>query len=110
MHPIRTSKLQEKLLSDPEWVARRKEREALLKRKRLAILEEQQAVLEELRHVGIVYNSLDEMLVSTRPYPRAISILLKHLTLEYSDPVKAVIARCLVIKEAISSWEFIVDA
>ena len=106
---MEASKLQEQLLNNPEWVARRKEQDEHIRRKRLAILAEQKPVLDELRHVGILSDSLDDVLANKHPYPQAIPVLFKHLNFEYSDAVRASIIRCIAVKEAIPYWEFIVD-
>ncbi len=55
---VGASKLQEKLLNDPEWVARRKAQDEHFRQK---------PVLDELRQVGINYDSLGAMLVSPCP-------------------------------------------
>lgn len=107
---ITAQELTQKLESDPEWVARRDKRNVEVQSKRARILLEQHPVLKDLQAVGINYESLDDMLHSSYPYPAAVPVLLKHLQLMYSDSLRALIARCLATKEAVFAWDFLVDA
>ena len=107
--PITAAELMKQLEADPAWVARRDQREFERLKRAAAYLEEQKPILLDLQNAGVHYKSLGAMLHSSEPFPKAIPILLKHLQLDYSDPIRETAARCLATKEARYVWDFIVD-
>ena len=72
---------------------------------------EQEPILAELRDVGLDVRSVWDLANSSTPYPKAIPILLKHLSLPYSDVVKEGIARSLAVPdpEVREAWSLLVE-
>ncbi|WP_148649577.1 hypothetical protein [Lysobacter antibioticus] len=72
--------------------------------------EEQRVILEELRKVGVVEESIWGLVNDPGPYPEAIPILLRHLKLPYSDATRDGIARCLAVPEPAvrAAWPMLV--
>ena len=83
----------------------RREREELHR-----MLDEQVAALNrELAQSGIAFKDVDELVNTALPYPAAIPILLKHMTMPYHENIGEMIARALAVPEARYAWDFIVD-
>ncbi|WP_439585165.1 hypothetical protein [Dyadobacter bucti] len=72
----------------------------LAKRIELERAKECSDLLLELRHKGIVIESLWELVNSKKKYPEAIEILVKHLPQNYHHKNKEAIVRALTVKEA----------
>lgn len=73
--------------------------------------EEQRVIIEELRKVGVVADSVWSLVNDPGPYPQAIPILLRHLKLPYSDATRDGIARCLAVPEPTvrAAWPMLVE-
>lgn len=86
---------------------RAQERTALAGR----LMEEQRMLMEELRKVGVVADSVGHLTSNPGPYPQAIPILLRHLQLPYSDATRESIARCLAVPEpaVLAAWPMLVE-
>ncbi len=110
--PITAEALMRQLESDPEWVARRDEREALATKKREAMLLAQQPILQDLRAVGVSCKrlNLSDIEQDATVFRTAACLLLKHLQKPYSDAVRESIARCLETKQAKPFFDLIVDS
>lgn len=72
---------------------------------------EDRPVVEALRKVGICVEELWDLDRRRWPYPAAISVLLEHLQLPYSDKLRAGIARALVLPapEVRRAWPILVE-
>jgi hypothetical protein len=92
------------LEADPEWVARRNERDRAMEEKKTALRIAQQPLLEELASVGWRVASVWDLVGTRAPYPEAIPVLLKHLPRPYPLPIRDGIARALAVPEAHRGW------
>lgn len=70
---------------------------------------EEEPLLSELREVGWNCESVWDLVNTSKRYPEAIPVLLKHLQLPYSDRTREGIARSLAVREAKSAWPIIVS-
>ncbi|MBX3102800.1 MAG: HEAT repeat domain-containing protein [Bacteroidetes bacterium] len=77
-----------------EEILRISEKIALLRAK------EHQVLTEELSNIGIKITSIWDLVNTKDKYLMAIPVLLKHLTLDYSDKTKEGIIRALTVPEA----------
>lgn len=86
---------------------RERERERRLVRSRI----EQEPILKELRGVGWNVKSVWELVNTSTRYAEAIPILLKHLSLPYSDRTREGIARSLAVPEpeVRKAWPMLVE-
>ena len=98
-------------LSDDEWV-RLKKINLRRESERLEIIQslrtEQVPILEELKKSGIDVNAIGQINNKHARYKEALSILLKHLQMPYSDGTRAVIASAMSYKEAQIAWPVLV--
>ena len=104
--PITAKELETQLKADPEWTARRDERERERRHLEADWRAAEAPLVEELREAGLenVRWSWDLVNTST-PYPEALPILVKHLQRPYPDRVREGIARALAVREAKFAWE-----
>jgi hypothetical protein len=68
-------------------------------------------LLQELRDVGLQIHSVGDLIGMSERYERAVPILLKHLSMPYSDVVRSSIARSLAIPEpeVQKAWPLLVE-
>ncbi|WP_156428052.1 hypothetical protein [Novosphingobium sp. FSW06-99] len=69
---------------------------------------EEEPILADLQTIGCDVKSVWDLVNTSRPYPDAIPILLKHLTKSYSDRTKEGIARALAVSDARDAWPLLV--
>lgn len=70
------------------------------RRQRVARLHlEERPIVAELRHAGVLIDSVADLVGRRERYAAAIPILLKHVRKEYSDPLKSTLARALAVPE-----------
>src|SRR5262249_9336644 len=90
-----------------EFVARQREKEEAIAEKvrewRLA----EQPLIVELRQIGEQVESVWDLVNTSRPYPKAIPVLLKHLQRPYPDRVREGIARALSVPGAKIGWDIL---
>ena len=106
--PITAVELQAQLESDPDWVARRKQRDDMFAALRARLHIEQEPLLADLRAVGMTAQSVWDLVNTSARYPLAIPVLLKHLLLPYCDRIREGIARALATPDARESWPLLV--
>jgi hypothetical protein len=72
---------------------------------------EEEPILSELREVGWKVQSVWDLVNTSKRYPEAIPVLLKHLQFPYSDVVIEGIARSLAVPEPAvqKAWPLLVD-
>ena len=98
--PITADELTRRLEADPEWVARRAERERLHEERVAALAKNEAPLIVALKDAGIDVRSV-WLLSNKHPnYRSAIPILLDHLDREYFDRIREGIARSLGAPEA----------
>ncbi|WP_271499911.1 hypothetical protein [Bradyrhizobium sp. CCBAU 11357] len=106
--PTIAAELTAELESDPEFMARKRERDVALAARVARHREEQAPIVRDLQAAGIGVNLLSDLLTRSVPYPRAIPVLLKHLGLSYSDPTLETLARILAVPDARHAWPVLV--
>lgn len=106
--PITASELTAQLESDPEFMARKRERDLALAERVARLKEEQAPILSELQAAGLSVSLLSDLLMRSVPYPGAIPVLLKHLALSYSDATLETLARALAVPDARHAWPVLV--
>ncbi|WP_139221301.1 hypothetical protein [Bosea sp. OK403] len=70
---------------------------------------EQNDILAELKEEGFNFESVWELVNSNNNYARIIPILLRHLSIDYSDRTKEAIARSLAVPDASYAWSTILN-
>ena len=108
--PMTAAKLLQELNSDPEWVARDREREASREAFSARIREEARPVLEDLAKVGFPVRSVYDLVNTSSPYPEAIPILLEHLGQPYHPRIREGLARALTVREAQGAVPQLIEA
>jgi hypothetical protein len=88
------------LHQDPEWVARKAERDTRLKEAQERSRREQAPLLTDIRNVGVDVDSVWDFVNTADKYPAAIPVLLHHVTLPYSKRIKEGIVRALTVNYA----------
>jgi hypothetical protein len=105
---VTAAELMAQLEADPGFVARRDE----VERERHARADEwkrsEAPLVEELRAVGYAVDSPWDMVNTPGSYPKAVPILLAHLSRPYPGPVREGIARALAVPEAIVGWHTLI--
>jgi hypothetical protein len=66
--------------------------------------------VDELRRAGIELECLADLVNRSVPYPVAIPILLKHLSLPYSDVTRETLARAIAVPDARYAWPVLAAA
>ena len=92
--------LMQELQSDSEFVARRREREAVRDELEQRLRREERPLIADLARAGVKVESVWDLVNTAKPYPEAIATLTAHLNRDYSDRIQEGIARALTVKEA----------
>lgn len=110
-HSMTAAELAAKLQTNPEFVARKQAQEQERSERAARIRVEEEPILAELRGIGWDVQSVWDLVNTNTPYPEAISILLKHLLLPYSDVVKDGMARALAVPEpeVQAAWQLLIE-
>ncbi|NDL56995.1 hypothetical protein [Phytoactinopolyspora mesophila] len=87
------------LESDPEWVARRDERDREFAERTARLRAAEEPLVDDLQRVGLFVESVWDLVNTSEPYPEALPILFKHLERPYPDAVREGIARALAVGE-----------
>ncbi|HEY9344136.1 MAG TPA: hypothetical protein VIQ53_02440 [Inquilinus sp.] len=98
--PITASELTRRLEADPEWVARRAERDRLHEERTAALRENEAPLIAALRNVGVDVRSAWLLSDKHPNYRSAIPLLLDHIDREYDDRIREGIVRALGYSEA----------
>ncbi len=110
-HPVRADELLERLTADPEWLARGTARDRDLAEREEQSRREQATLLADLAAAGIHVSNVWDLVNTSKPYPRALPVLLAHVSRPYSDGILEGIARALAVKEARPiAWETLLAA
>lgn len=76
------------LQSNPDWVARNKERERFRQARAAHFRNLEEPVVQALRKAGVHVDSVWDLVNTSVPYPDAIPVLLEHVQRPYHDEVK----------------------
>jgi hypothetical protein len=96
------------LHSDPEWVAKREQRERTRERRAAELHTAEAPLVKALQAAGISVTSVWDLVNTSARYPGAIPVLLSHLGRPYPDEIAAGIARALAVDDARPHWRTIV--
>jgi HEAT repeat protein len=98
-----------RLNADPEWVARKKERDEAFQREHDENVRAEAPLVKDLRVAGVPVNSAWDLVnMPTNAYPQSLLILLDHLQRPYPDAVRDGIARALAVPDAKFAWPLLV--
>jgi hypothetical protein len=93
-----------RLQADPEFVAKQRLRERERTERSARLRAEQEPILADLREIGWNVNSVWDLVNTSRGYGDALPVLLRHLSLSYSDRTREGIARALAVPDAKDAW------
>ncbi len=98
--PVTAEQLLANLHQDSRWMQQQKarEKEEIARRAESAV--EQRDLLRDLAREGYSLDTVWDLVNSSAPYPKAVPILLKHVSRPYSVGVKEGIARALTTELA----------
>jgi hypothetical protein len=99
----------EELHSDPEWVARKAERDRALQAAAAAYRKAEAPIVKDLSEVGFAVESVWDLVNTRTRYSAAVPILLEHLPRQYPERVREGIARALAVPESIVGWKILLD-
>lgn len=101
---VSAAELMARLQADPDF--RRKQAEKTARRSanvaRLKV--EETPLLKDLEVAGWKVDSVWDLVITSKPYPTAIPVLLAHLKRPYSDRIREGIARALAVPDATGAW------
>lgn len=106
---IAASELSEQLKSDPDYQARIRQRDAAVDAALARTRDEEKPILEALRNIGIDVEMISSQHLKSKLNREAIDILMKHLTLPYSDATRESLARALDTKLSQKYWSTLID-
>lgn len=98
------SELMARLQADPDFVARTNRREAERLAREAELRSVQVPLVEELRRVGVLVDSVWDLVNTSASYLRALPVLLTHLHRAYPPAVREGIARALAVPAARFAW------
>jgi hypothetical protein len=96
------------LEKDPDYIAMRAEKERRHAEFSKMLEAQERPLVQDLAAVGVMVDSIGDLVNTKSRYAPAIPILLKHLTLPYHENIADMIARALAVREAAYAWDFIV--
>jgi hypothetical protein len=105
--PITAEELLAELHADPEWVAAREREDEALRMRKAEWRKAEASLIEELREAGLQVDSAWDLVNTSKPYPEALPILLRHLQHPYPDAVREGIARALAVRDARFGWDML---
>ena len=107
--PITAAELASQLRNDPEWVRAERERQRDHVERAFRYRAEQSPIVDDLHAAGVRVETLWDLMRLPTPGP-AVRILLKHLSLAYSEATLETIARALADPAAKDAWPFLAAA
>jgi HEAT repeat protein len=93
---------------DPDFVERRRQREAELRRVEEADARAEAPVVEDLRKAGVPVSSVWDLVNSVNTYAQSLPLLLDHLQRSYPDAIREGIARAMAVPGAKFAWPTLV--
>jgi hypothetical protein len=101
---VTASELMAKLNADPAFVAKRAQEEDERQKHDSEWRRAEAPLVEQLQRAGFAVESAWDLVNTRAPYPKALPILLEHLSRPYPGPVREGIARALAVREAKFGW------
>jgi hypothetical protein len=105
---ITAGELVDKLMSDPDFVARRRREDEEREERMAEFRRAEEPLVRELQAAGFPVQSAWDLVNTPGSYPKAVPILLAHLPRSYPSPVREGIARALAVPESRAAWETLV--
>jgi hypothetical protein len=105
---VTAAELIARLDADPDYVARKKERDDAIEHKAQEYARAEAPLVQELRAAGAQVSSVWDLVNAKTRYPQLVSILFAHLDRPYPDKVREGIARALAVPESRSRWDQLV--
>jgi hypothetical protein len=103
---VSAEELAAELESNPEWVRDRDAREAERQERARRLREAEQPIVADLRAVGVLVDSLWDLVNTSDPYPAALPVLMEHLERGgYPDRVMEGLGRALAVKPSVAFWD-----
>ena len=107
---ITAGELMAQLMADPEWAARKQERDRISAERTAWLRKKEEPILADLRALGYNLELVSDFMNSPNYYESAIPVLLKHLIITtYPDCVRETIARSLAMPQAQHLWPILAD-
>lgn len=107
---VSAAELMVKLQSDPEFVSNRAKAEEERRNRDAEYRRAEAPLVDELRGAGFHVHSAWDMVNTPGSYPKAVPILLGHLSRPYPAAVREGIARALAVPEAkAAGWDVLVQ-
>lgn len=97
------------LNKDPAYLAQKTLEEKERAEREAAFASEEAPLIAELNSLGVNVSRVSDLINKPMVYTAAIPKLVHHLSLNYSDAVRDMIARALGVKEARRYWSTIVS-
>jgi hypothetical protein len=103
---ITAAELVEQLDKDDGYQLKKASREAELKERAAVVSAAEQPIVAHLRDVGVVVESVWDLVNTATPYPDALPVLMDHLERGgYPDRVMQGLGRALAVKPSIAYWD-----
>jgi hypothetical protein len=107
--PITAAESTARLEKDPEYQAMMKAKEAQWAALKARLDKEEEPLVNELRKVGVIVNSVYDLVNSRESHPAAIPVLLKHLHIKYDHRIKHGIIRALIDPASVTGFKEIYE-
>jgi hypothetical protein len=95
--------------SDPEFQARRVQREAEFARRKAELDNAEIPLIEALHAAGVLVNQVWDLVNTRKPYPAALPVLIEHLRKTYPVEIREGIARALAVRESAFAWDTLAE-
>ena len=95
--------------ADPEFQARRAQREAEFARRKAELDKAEVPLIEALRAAGVLVNQVWDLVNTRKPYPTALPVLIEHIRKPYPVEIREGIARALAVRESAFAWGTLVE-
>lgn len=98
--PITAAELMAQLNQDPDYVRRREEKDRHFRALHEQLAKAQQPLVAALSNVGVMVQSVWDLVNTSKEYKQAIPVLIVHLERPYPWRIREGIARALTVKYA----------
>lgn len=103
--PITATELMAQLANDPEYQRRFREAEALRQERARLLGAAEQPIIRDLRDVGIIVDSLWDLVNPPELCPEALPVLMEHLERGgYPERIMERLGRALAVKPSVTYW------
>lgn len=99
-HDVTAAELMAELATDQEYLRRMQEIEHRIESVDAELALDERSLVTDLAGVGVIVDSVWDLVNSTKPYPMAIRVLLDHLRQSHQIRTREGIARALTVPES----------